>query len=118
MSKVYLISDTHFGHANIIRYANRPFKTVEEMNKHMIDAWNSTVSADDTVYHLGDVCMHAEFLPIMDSLNAGKKVLILGNHDQAPISDYLLYFDEVHAVARLKGYLLSHYPIHPQELYV
>lgn len=117
MSKIYLISDTHFGHANIIRYANRPFKTVEEMNKHMIDAWNSTVSADDTVYHLGDVCMHAEFLPIIDSLNAGKKVLILGNHDQAPISDYLLYFDEVHAVARLKGYLLSHYPIHPQELY-
>ena len=51
---VYLIGDTHFDHANIIRYCNRPFRNVQEMNETIVRNWNETVKDRDTVYFLGD----------------------------------------------------------------
>ena len=53
----WLISDTHFDHANIIKYCNRPFKDVDEMNNTIWQNWNSVVDADDIVYHLGDFAL-------------------------------------------------------------
>lgn len=50
----WFTSDTHFGHANIIRYCDRPFKHQTEMNEVMIERWNEKVAPDDHVYHLGD----------------------------------------------------------------
>ena len=49
----YYIADTHFGHDNIRRLSNRPFKTIEEMDKTIIDNWNSRVTDNDDVYILG-----------------------------------------------------------------
>jgi len=69
-----------------MRWAKRPFASVEEMDKEMIRRWNETVGTNDTVYHLGDFGFHstAEQLdPILAQLN-GKIHLILGNHDQNP----------------------------------
>lgn len=78
----YFTSDTHFGHANIIRYCKRPFSDVTDMDETMIRNWNAVVAADDLVYHLGDFCSfrdgRAEAL--FWRLN-GRKVLIEGNHD-------------------------------------
>lgn len=81
--RVWFTSDTHFGHANVIRYSNRPYRDVEEMDYAMIARWNALVAPDDTVYHLGDV----SFSPvertksILRQLN-GRKTLIFGNHDK------------------------------------
>lgn len=56
-AKVFFTSDTHFTHANIIRFCSRPFKNVEEMDETMIANWNRVVGENDIVFHLGDFCM-------------------------------------------------------------
>jgi calcineurin-like phosphoesterase family protein len=79
---IFFTSDTHFGHANIIHYCNRPFDNADEMNEAMIKVWNETVSPNDEVFHLGDVA----FMPfgklnqLLRRLN-GSIHLCLGNHD-------------------------------------
>lgn len=56
MTNTWFIGDTHFYHKNIIDYENRPFKSVEDMNKGLIDTWNSRVKKLDRVFVLGDFC--------------------------------------------------------------
>ena len=73
--KIYFISDTHFNHKNIIKYCNRPFKDVEEMNKVLIENWNNTVTDFNTIFHLGDVALtnESEMKEIISKLK-GKKI--------------------------------------------
>lgn len=80
--KTFFTLDTHFYHSNIIRFCNRPFANVEQMNEAMIRNWNSVVGQDDVVFHLGDFCLggSAEWTKILDRLN-GHIHLVLGNHD-------------------------------------
>lgn len=86
--KLFFTADTHFGHANIIKFCNRPFKTVEEMDETIIQNWNAVVAPDATIFHLGDFCLDskARWKEIFDRLN-GKKYLIIGNHDVRRITD-------------------------------
>lgn len=92
--KTWLVSDNHFGHANVIKYCNRPFaseaelakgvihpESVSKMNETMINAWNSTVSPEDTVHHLGDFSMAAHVVQSILPRLAGNIHLYLGNHD-------------------------------------
>ena len=59
---IFFTSDTHFGHANIIRYCKRPFDSVNEMNDTMVARWNASVKPTDTIFHLGDFALgHWEF---------------------------------------------------------
>ena len=87
--KIYIISDTHFNHNNIIDYCNRPFKDINEMNNTIIDNWNKTVKNDDIVYHLGDFFLGSKFdlKDIVDRLN-GTIYLIRGNHDRLTVKSY------------------------------
>jgi len=77
---VFFTSDTHFGHANIIKYSNRPFASVDDMDEALIKNWNDTVRTNDEVYHLGDFTFSKNFRQYLYRLN-GEKHLIHGNHD-------------------------------------
>ena len=55
---IYFTSDLHLGHRGIIEMQNRPFKSVEEMNRSLIENYNSVVHKNDTVYILGDISHH------------------------------------------------------------
>ena len=107
---VFVTSDTHFGHANIIKYCNRPFDSVEEMDEALVQNWNSVVKAGDKVYHLGDVTMTSKALDIMSRLN-GRKVLIRGNHDTQKLKFYTPHFYDIRGSHELAGYLMTHIPV-------
>ena len=79
---VFFTSDTHFGHDFVRKICNRPWDTIEEHDKGLIDNWNSVVSNEDTVFHLGDFCFGGapKWKSIREQLN-GHIILILGNHD-------------------------------------
>ena len=93
----YFISDMHFGHKNVIRFCDRPFRTVSDMNKSMIDLWNSEVTDADKVFVLGDVflCSPDEAKEYIQSLN-GYKILVKGNHDHSEKVMRSVGFDEFH----------------------
>lgn len=80
MTKKFYIADTHFGHANVIKYSNRPFNSAEHMEEEMICRWNEAVGKNDDVYHLGDFAFKADVESIVKRLN-GRIHLIWGNHD-------------------------------------
>jgi len=79
----FFTSDTHFGHANIIRYCDRPFSDFEKMDAAIINNWNNVIGDTDVVYHLGDLALgkSERWDEILNSLN-GYKVFIVGNHDR------------------------------------
>jgi calcineurin-like phosphoesterase family protein len=120
MSELYLTSDQHFYHKNIIAYG-RPFSSLEEMHEQIIARYNSVVSPDDTCMFLGDFCFgnfekHKE---IFDQLN-GTKHIVLGNHDRSATSLSKLGFEVVYGPAfditiEVAGQTakLSHYPYAP-----
>ena len=78
----FYISDLHIGHENILRFDNRPFADVNEMNNKLIENWNARVRSDDTVYSLGDFIWAKESeWPSIVGLLGGNKVLRRGYHD-------------------------------------
>ena len=87
--KIYVISDTHFNHTNIIKYCNRPFSSINEMNETIINNWNDIVCKNDIVYHLGDFYLGNKFdlRDIVSKLN-GNIYLIRGNHDRLIVKSY------------------------------
>lgn len=116
--ETYLIGDPHFCHKNIIKYCNRPFETVNEMNETLISNWNKTVGKQDIVYCLGDfaLCGKDKLVEIGQRLN-GRKRLILGNHDGASLKTYRdAGFEYVynHPILVDDFYILSHMPQHVQ----
>lgn len=115
MSKIFYISDLHFGHKNVISYDNRPFLSVEEMDKTMIENWNNVVKNDDTVYILGDISWYdyKKTVEIMGQLK-GTKILIKGNHDKLNQElkncfQYIYDYKEIKDNGR--DVILCHYPI-------
>ncbi|MFH1257325.1 MAG: 2'-5' RNA ligase family protein [Candidatus Micrarchaeota archaeon] len=116
--KVYFISDTHFDHANIIRYCNRPFHTADEMNASLVENWNKAVGKNDAIYFLGDMAFGAGSRPAsywLSKLN-GKIIFIEGNHEETgkintypPVCDLILDYKEnryflIHDPAQVPSY--------------
>lgn len=78
---IWFWSDTHFGHAGIIKHCNRPYQDVEHMNDSLVTAWNYRVRPNDTIYLLGDFAFGRGVREIFDRLY-GRKHLVIGNHDE------------------------------------
>jgi len=128
MNDVWLISDTHFLHRNILTFADADgnlirgdrFSSCEEMNEYMIEQWNSSVAPSDTIYHLGDVSIgpKEDFLKIWKRLN-GKKHLIAGNHDDIKFMAKNDIFKTISIWKQLPdlGLVLSHIPLDPSQLW-
>lgn len=124
-ARVWVISDTHFGHVNILRFTwgNPPvpirpgFADIREMDEILIARWNDTVRAEDHVYHLGDVAMRGEVLDrVVPRLN-GVKRLVRGNHDMENTNRYIRAgFREIYGSRVLGRLLMTHYPVHPGSL--
>ena len=122
MAKIFMVSDTHFGHKGVCEFKRddgvtdlRPYNTPEEMDADMIDKWNAKVGPKDKVYHCGDVVINRRALPTLAKLN-GEKVLIKGNHDIFRLEEYTPYFKDVRSYHILNGLILSHIPIHEASL--
>lgn len=112
--KIFLITDTHWGHDNIIKYCNRPLN----YNDLIIERWKEIVSEKDIIYHLGDVIMgrHETLTNILSQL-PGTKILIKGNHDNHSDNWYIRAgFDAVLEKAQVNGVILSHKPSFLSEL--
>jgi len=106
---LYFTSDEHLSHQNIIKYCNRPFKDVKEMDDTIISNFNSKVGKKDIIYHLGDFSFHnpKEYLARMN----GVHILIRGNHDSKQSYGFEKVFDVLllkNAVPNFHIYL-SHY---------
>ena len=120
MPSVFLVSDTHFGHAGVCRFTCddgvtkiRPWTDPNEMDEEMVKRWNETVKPNDKVYHLGDVVINRKALSIMHRLN-GDKVLIKGNHDIFKLEDYTRHFRDIRGYHVMNNMILSHVPVHPE----
>jgi calcineurin-like phosphoesterase family protein len=122
MPSVFLVSDTHFGHAGVCRFTRsdgvtklRPWDDPAEMDEAMVKAWNERVKPTDKVYHCGDAVINRKALKTLGRLN-GDKVLIRGNHDIFRDDEYRGYFRELRAYHVMNGLILSHIPIHNDSL--
>lgn len=115
--KNFYIADTHFGHDNVIRFDNRPYKNVEEMDQMLINNWNNAVANEDIVYVLGDFCWGKEktWIKVLNQLK-GNKVLIMGNHDLRKMSSKLKNkFQDIKERKEIKDngrrVIIDHYPL-------
>ena len=115
---IYFTSDLHFYHKNIIKYAKRPFDSVEEMNEKLIKNWNNRIKSEDEVYILGDFTMKGtEYAADILSKLKGKKYLIKGNHDnfvnQETFDNSLFEWvkDYFELQYNNQSFIMFHYPI-------
>lgn len=121
MADIFFVSDTHFGHKNILTFTRadgsfmRSFCSVEEMDEHIIEQWNKTVRPQDKIYHLGDVAMKKAGIATVGRCN-GHKRLVRGNHDIFPTKAYLPFFEDIYGTRKLENMLFSHIPVHPESL--
>lgn len=105
--RIFVISDTHFDHRNIIRYCHRPFKSVGAMNAALIRNWNQVVGENDVVYFLGDLTFGSRHRPYhywLRRLN-GRKRGVKGNH-----GDHLKWLPYSKITYKGRNFYLVHRP--------
>jgi calcineurin-like phosphoesterase family protein len=118
----WFTSDWHLGHANIIRYCNRPFRDVDHMREEIIARHNAVVSPGDDVYNLGDFALNAKHVrDVLSRLN-GTQRLAPGNHDEchpmhkkhvAATKKYLEFgFASIEEMFSFPEFLATHLPYH------
>ncbi len=110
---IWLTSDLHFNHANIIKFCNRPWQTVEEMNEGLIECWNAVVRPEDEVFVVGDFAFGSDMSAF--ARLRGNKHLIIGNHDEKNKKVLQLPWASQHHIFRIKHedarVIACHYPM-------
>ena len=83
---IYLISDTHFNHANMIEFCGRPADFEKKIIKNL-----KNLHHDDILIHLGDICMgrDVEAHKLLNEHCMAKRWLIKGNHDRQSYHWYM-----------------------------
>jgi calcineurin-like phosphoesterase family protein len=113
---VWITSDWHLYHQNILKYCDRPFADVKEMNDTIIKNINDVVKKDDLLINLGDVAFCGSNLlqKELEKINCKNKLLILGNHDrERSVKKWIeLGFENVSRFPIIYDgfYILSHEP--------
>lgn len=114
----FITSDLHYGDRGAIKYNNRPFADVDEMDKYLIEYHNDTLTDSDTLYIVGDIAYRnrVHINNYLDQLR-GKKVIVYGNHDYRNRRD----INNHHSVIKATDYLstnrlghrvvIMHFPI-------
>lgn len=119
MTETFFIGDTHFGHKNILNFSgskpSRSFPNIEEHDRELIRRWNGVVGKNDRIYHCGDFCFGKRNIELAAQLN-GTKYLIMGNHDCYASSEYLKYFTKLGGAWQYENCIITHIPVHPQQL--
>lgn len=106
----WFTGDTHFGHHNIMKYCNRPFDNVTEMNKKLIENVNQYVKPNDCLIHLGDWSFNKSgYTPSVfrNQINVKNIIFIIGNHDPknkrgVPKNEFTSIFTECHFMLERK----------------
>ncbi len=116
--KTWFISDTHFGHKNILRFdaaQGERWADIKLRDKEMVQLWNDTVGDKDEVFHLGDFAfLSQKRVAVIAEQLRGKKFLMLGNHDNLPVHLYSQFFTVIRQPFNWRNmFLLTHAPIHP-----
>lgn len=112
--QVFLLSDTHFDHSNVIRFSHRPFRSISEMNYAMVKNWNKTVN-NDKIFFLGDLTFGRRRRPIdywLGKLN-GDICHLRGNHDTDSIERAEVIPDRYGIQYKGHKFLLMHKPHRP-----
>lgn len=119
MSRNFLLSDHHFGHAKILDFEPSRAKfanTVQEHDDWLIARHNERIKKRDNVWLLGDIAFSKEALDRCVPQMNGQLNLILGNHDKFELELYLKYFNKVKAIQPYKSGVLTHVPLHNRSL--
>jgi calcineurin-like phosphoesterase family protein len=121
-TQVWTTSDTHFDHANIIKYCRRPYRDTTQMNLALIANWNRVVGKDDTVLFLGDLAFGSHRKSALDYLSRlrGRKIMVRGNHDWGSNMKGIELFDQLDITCGSERFLATHDPwlVHERERWV
>jgi len=120
----FVSSDHHYGHYNVIKYCNRPFNYIQEMEYNLTKNWNDTLSTKSNLIYNGDFLMNPKYYKILLELNFNKIYFILGNHDnknklQKLIDEYNLnieIFKNLTIEFDNKQYFFTHFPYNCSDL--
>ena len=113
--EIWMISDEHYGHKNVIRFDNRPFSSVHEMNKALIDNHNSVVTNEDLVIHVGDFTLERKYDQVyskyISRLNGKRHIFIKGSHDHWMKKSNQRYYQRMEFSIDKKHLVADHYPL-------
>lgn len=116
---IWFTSDTHFGHENVLKFTDRPWETIWQMNDAIVDSINGRVAVDDELYILGDFSFK---MTAQDAYGLRKRIacrrihLVPGNHDKdwtQPAVAGAFTVEPPICVLKIDGQkiVLSHYPM-------